>query len=1379
MASHPSPPSTQRTAGDVRQGLQRLRALPRAELKRRLADMPTCSLNQVRLWYSYLLEPESNAYNVPLILHLQGDVDEGAIVQAWSRLLDRHALLRSVHFALDDEVYHVALGPRESILAAQVARIPCDPVRDGLPAAVREAAAAPFDLQAEPPCRCVVVRCLDGSCLLAMVFHHIVVDGWSLRLLSDEVFALYGSLTAAEAVECAPPSRYQDFVQWQLATVSPQALERETAFWRRRLSDLPEPLSIAGKARVGEPAGRADVLAFALGERTGEALRAYCRERGGTPFVGLMAALQALNFRYTGNERPVIGTTTTGRKLPQFEQTIGFFVNTLAVPAELDDDCSFDDLFERQKALLFEAYDNDYVPYEQIVSSIRAEIGHNRPLFNWVLELQPASYSAEPQARGLRIRAMASGQRLAKVDCSFFFSEYDGRFDCQLEYDTQVLDEAGARSLAGALDVLVGNLVDRPGAAIRTLPLTSAQTAADGLARVAGPVSEVESITPAGMLRRAAQGAGERVALSDGCVALTFDELRARVARLAAALADRVPDPDRQLVAIVADRSVDSYVALIACWCAGLGYLPLNPRDPPARLRQLAMAASAGVVLYDARELFDRIDAGAFAGIPCHRIESLVAERSAGCELPDAVPLRTYAIPTSGTTGIPKGCVMSWRSIVNLQKEMASAVLGSGKHSFPCAVTLNAPLFFDASVQQLMLMFAGCSMYVVPEDVRLDPHAFHGFLEHNRIQVLELTPSHFRLLHGHRPVDTLPALRTVMLGAEDIAPDLWRSLRNHPTLEFFNIYGPTECSVDSTVHRIDVHSSAPTIGKAFGNTEFYVVDADENLLPRGAIGQLLIAGVGVRDAYYLDRPDATALQYRPNPFSADARFSRCYRTGDLVRMRMSGEIEYLGRIDGQVKVRGNRVESEEIALVIRASGQALDCRVVVEHDDRAIASLVAYVVPVAPARIDPRALESFVANRLPAHAVPTRFNFVESIPMKPNGKVDLPRLAGMPRLQVERPAAGSAALDADEESVMQVWSAVLQRSDIDPDRSFASVGGHSIQVARMLGMLRDRWGTGVPANVVFGGATIRDLARLLASQRHAQLPPSQRREPLLLAGAGARGAALFCIHPLGGSATPYIALAEVLAAGRPVYAIASRAAAGAEPEHPSLADLVREYADLIARAAGDRPVHLMGWSLGGLLALAIADSLGGRGVRVRSLELWDTGWQRRPPAVQDARAARFSATRAVLDALPIAPAAVERAAAALRHGDAVDVADWLAQLAADPDGASLRLHPQDLERAVELTLRHRELIGQWAPPALTVPVHALWAADSLALGHVSRTPWGELTGARFTDEVVPGTHYTIVRAPLVTGLAERLKARLAAVDRGGSATATHLTTASS
>lgn len=1340
----------------VHRNLKRLRKLPTNELTRRLAGLSMCSLNQRRLWFAYVLDSRSNAYNVPLVWSIEGRLDVQAMKQAWVRLVERHDVLRSIYFPHGEDVYLIALA-LDSVISQVVIHeaegIDADPL-------IQSFVDRPFDLESGMPARCMLMRCGEEKYVMALAFHHIVVDGWSLTLLSNELMLNYEDILRQKPAPTPSPVQYSQFSMWQRTRLDAAVKAREVAFWREKLADLPEPLALAGRqvAHV-EGAGRACILPFSLNARLIDSLTQYSVQRGGTLFVVLMAGMQALQYRATGIEKPVVGTTMTGRKDSRFERTIGFFVNTLAIPASVDESMCMDELFEQQRQMLFEAYDHDNLPFDQLMEQLRQDIGHTASPFQWVLELHPSSYNAAPQSSSILVKRRPAGRRSVKYELTFFLTETSSGLECALEFDSARVSTRLALALIDAYRSLLTQALARPDMPLGQLGLTSAQRSDDKLSWLKGPRVLVPESSPASLLAQVVARFPHRTALSDGVRSISFGAMRSKVDALARALVDLELDGDKQLIGVVADRSIESYLVVLACWQAGLGYVPINPAESAQRLKLMLTTANFAVVLRHDAVLAENVNRALGGAVPCLSIEALILQGLEAGPAPDRTPLRTYAVFTSGSTGQPKPCAMSWRSIVNLQMAMEDAVIAGDRQAH--RVTINAPLFFDASIQQLMLMYAGCSMYIVPERTRLDPCAFHEFLDRNEISILELTPSHFRMLDGWKKVDTLPALRKVMLGAEDIPLDIWQSLRLRTGLTFFNMYGPTECSVDSTAHRIDPSRPFPTLGRPFQNVDFYCVDEGLNIVPKGLPGELLIAGLGVRDSVYFMQPDATSMSYLPDPWGLPG--SRCYRTGDLVRVTEDGEIEFLRRKDGQVKLRGNRIEIGEVAHALRNARGVKDCGVLIEQDEQGVACLVAFIVLQDRELFNEEALLAELRTSLPAYAIPSRCHLVQGIPMKPNGKVDLVRLRASPRVTSCAPSAdpGVTLLTAEEKEIGAIWSQVLGREVLDPERSFISLGGHSIQIARLLQLMNERFSLNMRAAQIFQGMSIRDLAARISNSHFAQ-------GPALIEWAPRRKGypSLFCIHGAGGGVQAYAHLASSIGAERGVIGVASRALTDGVAEHESLETLLDDYASQILSHAGGQPVHLLGWSFGGLLGLGVAQRVIASGGKVLSLEMWDTGWQ--PNAEPRTHShALGEAYRSVLNSL-LASHEIKclrdtLGESAGSHWPTCGQ-DWLAVLHRifGPDMPAHIPCADDLDRAALLGVQHRTMARAWRAPtsALDIPIHCLWAEDSLKQGRVTRTDWGAFGSRECSEQIVSGDHYSILRPPNVSTNAASLAARL-------------------
>jgi amino acid adenylation domain-containing protein len=1076
------------------------------------------SFGQQRLWFLDRLEPGGAAYNMPAAVRLRGELDAAAMAAGLSEVVRRHEVLRTV-FALDGG------EPVQVPLAAAAVALPRVDLT-GLPAGRREAAAGrllaaaagrPFDLAAGPLLRPLLVRLDAREHLLLVVVHHIASDAWSMGLLVRELSLLY-----AAAARRAPsplgelPLQYADYAAWQRGWLRGEALAAQLAWWRQALAGAPPLLDLpADRPRPARQSFRGGRVAHRLaglpGRPLGEAVRALGRTQGATAFMIHLAAFQALLGRLAGQRLVVVGTPIANRRHAELEGLIGFFVNTLALAADLGGEPSFAGHLARVRETALGAYAHQDLPFEKLVEDLdpRRSLAH-APLFQVLLsarDLPPAPAAGLP---GLEVAPAGTRLGAAKFDLTLEIdaggaSAAAAGIDAELEYSADLFDRATATRLLLAFETLLAAAVAGPAVPLGDLPLLAPAERAQLLVawNDTGPPAAAACMHE--LLAAQADRAPAERALAWRGQELTRGELEVRANRLAHRLRGLGVGPEVR-VGICMERSPAMVAAMLAVWKAGGAYLPLDPAYPRQRLELMVEDSGALVVLSEERPA-GRL--GPRVPVLCLDREAAALERlPAGRPEPAAVPGNlAYLIYTSGSTGRPKGVAIEHRSAAALV-EWARDAFDPGELA---AVLASTSICFDLSVFELFVPLAcGGSVVLADNVLELPALAAAG------VSLVNTVPSAAAELV--RAAGLPASVRAVCLAGEPLPRALVDALHaaaaatpGSRLARVLNLYGPSEDTTYSTWAVAPSGSAlAPTIGRPVAGTRGYVVDARLQPLPLGVPGELCLGGQGLARGY-LGRPELTAERFVPDPF-AGAPGGRLYRTGDLVRHRPDGELLFLGRLDHQVKLRGFRIELGEIeaallahpgiaeaAVVSTKSGDgALDQRGRGDGSSAAAAGtvaaapaaamaapgrLVAYVVAKA---LSVEELRGFLAARLPSFMVPWAFVQLAALPRNANGKLDRGALPDPERQAWGATAAVEEPRSEAERQVAAVWQEVLGLDRVSVHDNFFDSGGHSLLAVRAHHRLRAAFGRDFPLVALFEHPTIEALARYLGGGGGAQ-----------------------------------------------------------------------------------------------------------------------------------------------------------------------------------------------------------------------------------------------------------------------------------------------------
>jgi amino acid adenylation domain-containing protein len=1078
------------------------------------------SYPQRRLYFMDRLAPESPTYNIPSSYLLRGPFAPAALAAALAEVVRRHEGLRTRIVAVAQGEPGQEIGPPPPTPPAPLPLVDLS----GLPPERRAAELAAladreahrgFDLRRDPMLRATLLRLDQGDHAFSendqahaflYTVHHIASDGWSEGVLRRELSALYAAALAGEPSPLAPlPLQYADFAAWQRAWPE-EALAAQLAHWKERLAGTPALDLPADRPRPPVATFRGDSLRLDLPPALADALRRLARRGQATLFMTVLAVWHALLQRHSGQTDFAIGTPVANRTRPELEPLIGVFLNMLALRTDGGGDPSFAELLARVRHTALAAYDHTDVPFERIVDEVKVERDRSRPpLVQTMLSLN--STPRVPFAlRGLAVEPLDTPSRVSRFDLSLGLSEQGGELGGGLEYSTDLFDRTTMERLAGHFLRLLAAVADDPSrrvAAIELLSPAERQQVAVELNDTAADLG-AEPLLHRWIERQAAL-TPDATAVVGESESLTWRELDARANRLARRLRRmgvRVDEP----VAICADRSPALVVGLLAILKAGGAYLPLDPSYPSERLAFMIEDGLDGVAK---PVLLAQVDllAASVAGAGARVIDLDAVTGPAGdADDPLLAPLDggagadnlAYVIYTSGSTGQPKGVMSTHRGVVNR--------IAWGQRAYGLTpedrVLQKTPVSFDVSVPELFWPLAvGARLVLARPGGQRDPAYLMKRIEEQGVTTVHFVPPMLQVFLAQLSqtgLDRCRSLRRVMASGEALPAEL--VARFHEllggTAELHNLYGPTEASVEVTAHRTlpDPARHTVPIGRPIANLGIWLLDPELQPVPLGVPGELYIGGTGLARGY-LRRPGLTAERFVPHPLGRPGE--RLYRTGDLARFSADGEIEFLGRTDDQVKLRGFRIEPGEIEAALAGHPAVREAAAVVREE-----RLAAYVVPAGPGpRPEAGELRDALRRVLPEHMVPADFTFVDALPLTPSGKVD--RAALRAPLPAGEPAP-AAEPDGDleneiEELVAGIWQDLLKRGSIGRDDNLFDVGAHSILAIEFASRVYDALGIEIPLRLTFESPTVRRLGAAIQDLLIEQLDSLTDEEAELLA----------------------------------------------------------------------------------------------------------------------------------------------------------------------------------------------------------------------------------------------------------------------------------------
>ncbi|MFD2169281.1 amino acid adenylation domain-containing protein [Tumebacillus lipolyticus] len=1056
------------------------------------ADKLPLSYAQERLWFFEELQSGTATYNIPGGLRLTGRLDISALQRSLQSILDRHEALRTSFRTRDgqpEQVIEHGLSMPFAVIDLQ-----------GVPAAEREAEAVrltdaearkPFDLSIAPLIRATLLVLGEEDHVLLLTMHHLVADGWSLGVLVRELTAFYSAYTAEQPVPFAElPIHYADYAQWQKGLES--LFDRQMAYWEQQLGgDLAVLQLPTDKPRPAVKTFNGAACSLQLSKELSEGINHLSRLEGVTLYMTLLAAFKTMLYRYTGQDDILVGTPTAGRNREELEQLIGFFVNTLVICTQLEDgELSFNKLLHRVRDTALDAFAHQDVPFERLLDRLQPErdLSHT-PLFQVMFVLQ--NQQVDPQLEGLLVQAIEGDSATAKFDLTLQAQETESGITLKLEYNTDLYESSTIERMLAHYATLLAGAVAAPEQKLIDLPiLPEAERAL-----LLDMWNRTNAVYPSeatlhGLFETWVSRQPETTAVVYQDRRLSYAELNGRANRLAHFLQKQGVGPD-VFVGICMERSESLIVAILATLKAGGAYVPLDPAHPKERLGFILADSSPRVLLTQQHlaELFADADV---CKVMLDAAEGEFGEESAA-NLPQSITPDDlgYMLYTSGTTGLPKGALVKHRGVVN----MLSDFVGRKPLAPGAPFALWANYGFDLSVLEIFSCFMeGGELHILPDVDRSDSHAYFKWLEDNAIQSGFIPP--FVVKDLIQWLDEQPrqmALRRILIGVESVhEPHVLAISERLPEMFIINGYGPTEASICSTLYSFDpakVGARNLPIGSAVQNTELFILDRNRQPVPIGVPGELYVGGIGLARGY-LNRPELNEERFVSHPFAPDKRL---YRTGDVVRYLPDGNIEYISRIDHQVKVRGYRIELGEIEAALIAHEKVLQA-VVIARVDQGNKYLAAYVVPNGEASLTSAELRADLKGKLPIYMIPSAFVTLEAIPLTTNGKVDRKALP----VPVQGAAVEYVAPRSEiEEQMAEIWANVLGVEKVGIHDNFFDLGGHSLLATQLVTRVRNVFSVELPVRSLFEVATIAELSSMVEGLQQkatsAPKPPAMKR----------------------------------------------------------------------------------------------------------------------------------------------------------------------------------------------------------------------------------------------------------------------------------------------
>ncbi|MCS6297128.1 MAG: amino acid adenylation domain-containing protein [Nitrospira sp.] len=1055
---------------------------PTLKAERREGPAPL-SFAQQRLWFLAQLEPESWLYNLSFGMRLRGPLDVEALRASFDAVATKHDLLRTRFLTVEGRP--VQAIDESSVLPFEQrngAPMPDEALDEYVARAAAQEAQRPFALEGDLLWRVNLMQLAEQDHLLLVTLHHAIADGWSLNLLLSDMVGTYSALRAGKPSPLpAPTVRYADYARWQRDWMTGEILDRELGYWKRTLAGAPSMLSLQpDHARPTVQTFRGARQSFTVTPELTEALQKLSRRQGVTLFMTLLAGFQVLLHRYSGDVDLSIGTPIANRTSLETEELIGFFVNTLVLRTDLSGNPRFVDLLDRVREVVLGAQSHQDVPFEQVVDALSParDLSH-APLFQVMFALQTLGRQAM-EIPDLTVEPVEVDPGSAKFDLSLEMTLAPEGLTGFFEFNRDLFESATIERMSAHFLTLIEKLVAEPQRKLAAFPLMGAAERAQVVAGWNDTARAYPTIAVPALIQAQAARTPAAVAVRAGELTLTYAALLTQAGQLAQALRARGIGPE-SLVAVALERSVDLVVALLGTWYAGAAFVPLDPSYPVERLRYMLDDSQAALLLTDTAQAARLAPAG-----PTLCVDQDRAARAAYPATPVTVTPAdaqlAYVLYTSGSTGRPKGAGNTHAGLRNRLQWMQEA------YGLTAAdrVLQKTPISFDVSVWEFFWpLLVGAELVMAEPGAHKDPVRLIDHLERHGITTLHFVPPLLQAFLDTPGVARCRSLRQILCSGEALPATLPPRVQELlPGVALHNLYGPTEAAIDVTAWTCPTPPAATVpIGRPIANLQIYVLDPQGEPVPIGVPGECYLGGIGVGRGYHR-RPDLTADRFVPDPFSPHPG-QRLYRTGDLVRSRPDGALEYLGRLDHQVKIRGVRIELGEVEAALRQQPGVREAVVVARREGAGGARLIGYVTTQAELPVDPAALRQALARTLPEYLVPAVVVRLAQLPLSPNGKVDRQALPA-PAWEAQRTTAYAAPATELEHRLAAIWAQVLGLAQVGRHDNFFELGGDSILGLQVIAQAK-QVGLSLTPRQLFQQQTVEALAA--ATQIEADTAP--------------------------------------------------------------------------------------------------------------------------------------------------------------------------------------------------------------------------------------------------------------------------------------------------
>ncbi len=1157
------------------------------------------SPGQKRLWFVENFEPGSRAYNMPFDYSIKGNLDVNLLEKSIEELLKRHESLRTVIQTSDSEPVQKVLEFTPFHLKVENLEHFTDEEKIiNAEKYSSENEMHIFDLETGPLFICKLIKINEEEWILLLNMHHSITDGWSVKILVDELGQIYTALKQQQPVKLPALSiTYSDFANWQNEWLKSDDCKKELDFWVNELKGAPELLQLPMDfQRPHNQTYDGDEVNFIIDKNTTEQLQIFGQQHNGSLFVTLLSIFNTLISRYTSQEEFVIGIPIAGRLYEEQESLVGMLINNFPLRIIPLENMTFQEMYEICRKKFFLAFDNQKLPIDRIVEELKVTRTQNiSPLFQVMFNLLDM-FDEEISLSDSKMEMIDKRRHIAQFDLSLHIYETKKRLNCVLEYNTNLFKRSRIERMAGHFLELAKSLMKDSGQKVRKIQLLTEKEKNLILGEWnATTVEFPKDKCIHELFEEQVIKTPNSVAISDDQRKVTYAELNEKANKLANHL-HHAGALEGSLVSICIERGTDLLVALLAVQKAGCTYIPLDPIYPKDRLA-LILEDGNPVIMLTEKKLLESLPETTAKNIFIEDQEAYQNESGENTDYaltPDTV---AYLIYTSGSTGKPKGVQIQHRALVNFISSMAKKP-GIQPTDIMLAVTT---ISFDIAGLELYLpILYGATIVIASQETSMNPELLIQRIEDSKATVLQATPVTFRMLNSAEWSGS-KSLK-ILCGGEAMPKELAYDLIKKCS-ELWNMYGPTETTVWSTVEKVEIDENDKTgyvnLGKPIDNTFIYVLNSEFQPVPIGYPGELFIGGDGLAKGYF-NLPDMTKEKFLPDPFS-DRPGARMYRTGDLVQQTEEGKLEFLNRVDSQVKIRGFRIELGEIESALAQFVTTGDNVVIVREDTPGDKKIVAYIIKKENQETDIAELRQFLKTKIPDYMIPSAFVFIDHFPLTPNGKIDRKVL---PSPQESAPLQAKTYVEPQtdmERKLAAIWSDVLKIKQIGTDEDFFAIGGHSMIAVTLMVKIEKELGVRLPLAILFDHSNIHDMAELL----------DKRVEPInwgSLVPIRSKGSKrpLYLVHGAGLNLLLYTTIVSHLDPDQPVFGLQAKGLDGLDEPLYTIEEIAAYYNSEILAVDKSGSYALAGFSMGGQLAYEMARQLVEAGKKVSFLGVFDT-----------------------------------------------------------------------------------------------------------------------------------------------------------------------------